>query len=267
MRPLERSWKASIICTVRSDTLIVASILLIITNHVIPPGDDVAGVAPIKGLWHLLPTTYGVLGSCTPSCGLMDLAQHSQNACRQNHQALPQKPPCAGDKYAVFMVPDPEADRQEGGSGSSANAASKERVAFIVSPAKFATPQEAPAWQIVVAGVLFLLSLGTATQIGLAANVTRFLPQVLLMQHCILFEAAAVCLACSLRCIQNYVHLLAKLGQYDMATNWSCLVCLLVTCIQSCTATAWPLCTEYHRAVVATGLLPGGVYAARAGTF
>lgn len=80
----------------------------------------------------------------------------------------------AEDKYAVFMVPDPEAELQPPepqGKGA------KERVAFVVALAKFAQPQEAPAWQAVVAAVLFLLSIGTATQIGLAANVTRFLPQ------------------------------------------------------------------------------------------
>lgn len=78
------------------------------------------------------------------------------------------------DKYAVFMVPDPEAELQPPEpQGKDA----KERVAFVVALAKFAQPQEAPAWQAVVAAVLFLLSIGTATQIGLAANVTRFLPQ------------------------------------------------------------------------------------------
>ena len=71
------------------------------------------------------------------------------------------------------MVPDPEAELEE-----AAGKGAKERVAFVVSPAKYAEPAEAPGWQVVVAAVLFLLTLGTATQIGLAANVTRFLPQV-----------------------------------------------------------------------------------------
>ena len=81
--------------------------------------------------------------------------------------------PCAGDKYAVFMLPDPDAEQEE-----AAGRGNKERVAFVVAPAKYAVPQEGPAWQLVVAAVLFLFGLGTATQIGLAANVTRFLPQV-----------------------------------------------------------------------------------------
>ena len=82
----------------------------------------------------------------------------------------------AGDKYVVFMVPDPEADAEE--AVARGNAPAKERVAFMMATKRDAMPIDAPGWQVVVAAVLFLLGLGTATQIGLAANVTRFLPQV-----------------------------------------------------------------------------------------
>ncbi|KAK9813352.1 hypothetical protein WJX73_001749 [Symbiochloris irregularis] len=80
-----------------------------------------------------------------------------------------------GNKYTVFIIPDPEADLQEPPRG---NAKAKERVAFVVTPSQYVNqPQEGPGWQLVAAGLLFLLAFGAATRIGVIANTPKFLPQ------------------------------------------------------------------------------------------
>jgi hypothetical protein len=75
----------------------------------------------------------------------------------------------AGEQYEVMMVADPEAEEDDPRGGP--------RIAFQVVPAAAARPAPAPGWQGLAAAALLLLTLGTAAQLGLAANVSH-LPKV-----------------------------------------------------------------------------------------
>ncbi|KAK9809927.1 hypothetical protein WJX72_001870 [[Myrmecia] bisecta] len=70
-----------------------------------------------------------------------------------------------GDKYEVLMIEDPEAEEEDPRGGP--------RIAFQILPAEAAQPNPTAAWQILVAGVLLILTVGSATQLGLTANVSK----------------------------------------------------------------------------------------------
>ena len=83
--------------------------------------------------------------------------------------------PCpAGDKYSVFLIPDPE--RLELSTGQQPQ--QRERAAFRIVPSKYAVPAQAPGWQVAIAVLLLVFAAGTSFQTGLVAN-TATLPQVL----------------------------------------------------------------------------------------
>ena len=71
----------------------------------------------------------------------------------------------AGEQYEVMLVPDPEAEEEDPRGGP--------RIAFQIVPGAAVRPAPAPAWQGLAAGVLLLLTLGTAAQLGLVANVSK----------------------------------------------------------------------------------------------
>ena len=75
----------------------------------------------------------------------------------------------AGEQYEVMRVADPEAEEDDPRGGP--------RIAFQIVPAAAARPAPAPGWQGLAAAALLLLTLGTAAQLGLAANVSH-LPKV-----------------------------------------------------------------------------------------
>ena len=84
----------------------------------------------------------------------------------------------AGDKYSVFLIPDPE--RLELSSGQEQQ--QRERAAFRIVPSKYAVPAQAPNWQVAIAVLLLVFAAGTSFQTGLVAN-TATLPQVLVMHQ------------------------------------------------------------------------------------
>lgn len=79
----------------------------------------------------------------------------------------------AGDKYSVFLIPDPE--RLELSDGQQQP--QQEKAAFRIVPSKYAVPAQAPRWQLAIAVLLFVFAAGTSFQTGLVAN-TATLPQV-----------------------------------------------------------------------------------------
>lgn len=70
-----------------------------------------------------------------------------------------------GDKYQVFLVPDPDSEEEDPKGGP--------RVAFQVIPNIVAQPKPILQWQYAAATVLFGLTLLSATQLGLLANVSK----------------------------------------------------------------------------------------------
>lgn len=70
-----------------------------------------------------------------------------------------------GDKYQVFLVPDPDSEEADPKGGP--------RVAFQVLPNIVAQPKPIVRWQYAAATVLFGLTLLSATQLGLLANVSK----------------------------------------------------------------------------------------------
>ena len=64
-----------------------------------------------------------------------------------------------------MLVSDPEAEEEDPRGGP--------RIAFQIVPGAAVRPAPAPAWQGLAAGVLLLLTLGTAAQLGLVANVSK----------------------------------------------------------------------------------------------
>lgn len=75
----------------------------------------------------------------------------------------------AGDKYSVLLVEDPDAEEEDARGGP--------RVAFQIMPRAAVEPAPAPGWQNAAAAVLFLFTIGSCLQLGLAANVSQ-LPKV-----------------------------------------------------------------------------------------
>ncbi|KAK9822249.1 hypothetical protein WJX81_006259 [Elliptochloris bilobata] len=76
-----------------------------------------------------------------------------------------------GEQYEVMLVPDPEAEEDDPRGGP--------RIAFQIVPAAAVRPEPSPAWQGLVASVLLLLTLGTAAQLGLVANVSKLPKEIL----------------------------------------------------------------------------------------
>lgn len=76
---------------------------------------------------------------------------------------------CAGDKYSVLLVEDPDAEEEDARGGP--------RIAFQIMPRAAVEPAPAPGWQSAAAAVLFLFTIGSSLQLGLAANVS-LLPKV-----------------------------------------------------------------------------------------
>ncbi|KAL3140257.1 hypothetical protein ABBQ38_004528 [Trebouxia sp. C0009 RCD-2024] len=70
-----------------------------------------------------------------------------------------------GQKYQVFLVPDPDSEEDDPKGGP--------RVAFQVIPSIVANPRPTLRWQYAAAAVLFGLTLLSATQLGLLANVSK----------------------------------------------------------------------------------------------
>ena len=77
--------------------------------------------------------------------------------------------PPAGDQYTAILVTDPESEEEDPRGGP--------RVAFQLAPSSVIQPQESAGWQRGVALVLGALTLATALQLGLTANISK-LPQV-----------------------------------------------------------------------------------------
>ena len=75
----------------------------------------------------------------------------------------------AGDQYTAILVTDPESEEEDPRGGP--------RVAFQLAPSSVVQPQESAGWQRGVALVLGALTLATALQLGLTANISK-LPQV-----------------------------------------------------------------------------------------
>ncbi|DBA95954.1 TPA: hypothetical protein ACH3X1_001475 [Trebouxia sp. C0004] len=70
-----------------------------------------------------------------------------------------------GEKYQVFLVPDPDSEEADPKGGP--------RVAFQVLPNIVAQPKPIVRWQYAAATALFGLTLLSATQLGLLANVSK----------------------------------------------------------------------------------------------
>ena len=85
-----------------------------------------------------------------------------------------------GDKYVVLMVEDPPVDgaaEDEGVPRVGADGAP--RVAFQIVTAAAAGPAPSPRWQPLAGAVLGALTVGSALQLGVAANVFRLPPEIL----------------------------------------------------------------------------------------
>ncbi|CAL8466800.1 g6336 [Coccomyxa elongata] len=76
-----------------------------------------------------------------------------------------------GDKYSVLLVEDPDAEEEDARGGP--------RVAFQIMPRAAVEPAPAPGWQNAAAAVLFLFTIGSCLQLGLAANVSLLPKEIL----------------------------------------------------------------------------------------
>ena len=84
-----------------------------------------------------------------------------------------------GDKYVVLMVEDPPLDGAADDGGPRVGADGAPRVAFQIVTAAAAGPAPSPRWQPLAGAVLAALTVGSALQLGVAANVFRLPPEVL----------------------------------------------------------------------------------------
>lgn len=75
-----------------------------------------------------------------------------------------------GDKYNLFMVEEPDSDSPDPRGGP--------RVSFGLLRKEVSEPEETTLWQYVVASLLFLLTIGTSVEIGIASQINRLPPEL-----------------------------------------------------------------------------------------
>lgn len=75
-----------------------------------------------------------------------------------------------GDKYNLFMVEEPDSDSPDPRGGP--------RVSFGLLRKEVSEPEETTLWQYVVASLLFLLTIGTSVEVGIASQINRLPPEL-----------------------------------------------------------------------------------------
>ncbi|KAJ4832810.1 hypothetical protein Tsubulata_041484 [Turnera subulata] len=75
-----------------------------------------------------------------------------------------------GDKYNLFMVEEPEADTPDPRGGP--------RVSFALLRKEASEPEPTTLWQYVIALLLFLLTLGSSVELGIASQINRLPPEI-----------------------------------------------------------------------------------------
>lgn len=96
-----------------------------------------------------------------------------QNVCASVIHAARSHPVAViGDQYTAVMVTDPEAEDEDPRGGP--------RVAFQIASSSIIQPAKTSSWQWGLAFVLGVLTIATAFQLGLVANVSM-LPKVLFL--------------------------------------------------------------------------------------
>ncbi|XP_004493210.1 probable zinc metalloprotease EGY1, chloroplastic [Cicer arietinum] len=75
-----------------------------------------------------------------------------------------------GDKYNLFMVEEPNSDSPDPRGGP--------RVSFGLLRKEVSEPEPTTLWQYVIASLLFLLTIGTSVELGIASQLNRLPPEL-----------------------------------------------------------------------------------------